>query len=164
MRVLVRPITKEDWHSIAGIYRQGIETGNATFETEIPTWEKWDSAHLESCRIVAVCDNDIAGWAALVPVSARRVYSGVAEVSIYIADKYRGMKIGSRLLEMLIKQSEIEGFWTLQAVIFPENIASIRMHQNLGFRQVGYREKIGKMNGKWRNTILLERRSRITDK
>jgi phosphinothricin acetyltransferase len=153
-------MVKEDWISVAEIYKQGIETGNATFETEIPSWDKWDSTHIKSCRIVAIYDNLIVAWAALVPVSERKVYSGVAEISIYVSNKFKALKIGTRLLEKLIGESEKEGFWTLQAVIFPENMPSLKIHQDLEFKMVGFREKIGNMNGTWRDTILLERRSK----
>jgi len=160
VEVEFRQITKDDYNQVAEIFRQGIETGNATFETQIPSWKKWDSAHIQSCRIVAILDSTVIGWAALIPVSTRKVYIGVCEISIYISKNYRGLKIGNKLLERLIDESEKEGFWTLQAGIFPENSASIRLHQNHGFRIVGYREKIGQMNGIWRDTLLLERRSR----
>ena len=150
-----------DWPSVAEIYRQGIETRNATFETTVPDWEYWHSAHIEICRFVAIADNFIAGWAALVPVSKRKVYSGVAEVSIYVADGYKGTGIGGKLLEKLISKSEEEGFWTLQAVMFPENSASIKLHESLGFRKVGFRERIGNQDGIWRDTLLLERRSTV---
>lgn len=161
MDIKLRPFKKEDWTSVAEIYRQGIETGNATFQKEVPNWESWDSGHIKTCRIVASIDNEIIGWAALTPVSGRCVYAGVAEVSVYVASQYKGQKVGTKLLESLISESESEGFWTLQAGIFPENIASLKIHENLGFRKVGIREKIGKMNNIWRDTILLERRSKI---
>jgi len=157
---VLRPMSAEDWSQVAEIYRQGIETKNATFETQIPDWEKWDSSHVGSCRIVATIQNSIVGWAALVPVSARKVYRGVGEISIYVSSKNKGSGIGTKLLEELITESEKAGFWTLQAGIFPENTASLKMHQNHGFRIVGYREKIGKMDGIWRDTMLLERRSK----
>ncbi len=160
MKVLFRPMTKDDWTQVAEIYKQGIETKNATFETEIPTWDKWDSAHIKTCRIVVTIEDSIAGWAALVPVSGRKVYSGVGEVSIYVSNRFKGLRIGTMLLDKLVIESEIEGFWTLQALIFPENTASLKMHKNQGFRIVGYRENIGKMDGIWRDTILLERRSK----
>jgi phosphinothricin acetyltransferase len=160
MNIKLRPLKKEDWPAVAEIYKQGIDTGNATFQTDIPTWEAWDSGHLKICRIVATNDDEIIGWAALTLVSGRCVYTGVAEVSVYVASSYKGQKIGTRLLESLISQSESKGFWTLQAGIFPENIGSIKLHEKLGFRQLGFREKIGKMNGIWRDTILLERRSK----
>jgi phosphinothricin acetyltransferase len=164
MEVVFRPMTKEDWPSVSEIYRQGIETKNATFETIIPTWDNWDSSHLSTCRIVASIGNSIVAWAALVPVSRRKVYSGVAEISVYVSNKYKGLRVGTRLLEKLITQSEKDGFWTLQAVIFPENIASLKIHLDLGFRKVGFREKIGNMDGNWRDTILLERRSETVGK
>ena len=151
---------KDDWISVAEIYRQGIESGNATFQSDIPTWEEWNSGHINTCRIVASLDNEIAGWAALTPVSGRCVYTGVAEVSVYVSNQFKGQKIGTRLLERLISESEKEGYWTLQASIFQENKASLKIHYNLGFRNVGFREKIGKMNDIWRDTILLERRSK----
>jgi L-amino acid N-acyltransferase YncA len=159
MEVTLRPMIKTDWSQVAEIYKQGIDTSNATFETQVPSWEEWDSSHIKSCRIVAQIENNIIGWAALVPISTRKVYSGVGEVSIYISNKYQGLKIGSTLLNQLIEDSERNGFWTLQAVIFPQNKSSIKLHQNHGFRIVGYREKIGQMNGMWRDTLLLERRS-----
>ena len=136
-----------DWTNVAEIYRQGIETGNATFQQEIPTWDDWNNGHIKSCRIVAEIDNEIVGWAALTAVSGRCVYAGVAEVSVYISNKYRGQKIGTKLLDKLIAESENEKHWTLQAGIFPENIASLKIHEELGFRKIGHREKIGKMNG-----------------
>lgn len=148
-----------DWKQVAHIYQQGIATGDATFEQHVPEWAIWDKDHLKSCRIIALDHHTIAGWAALSPVSGRCVYGGVAEVSVYVADNYRGQKIGHLLLEQLITVSEKENFWTLQAGIFRENTASLHLHKKLGFREIGYREKIGKMNGRWRDVILLERRS-----
>jgi phosphinothricin acetyltransferase len=153
-------MTEFDWNQVANIFRQGIETGNATFETQIPSWDKWDAAHIKTCRIVATLQNIVAGWAALIPVSSRRVYAGVGEVSIYISNDYKGQKIGTLLLKKLIEESESNGFWTLQAGIFPENTISLKLHQNNGFRIVGYRDKIGQMDGIWRDTVLLERRSK----
>ncbi|WP_462237559.1 N-acetyltransferase family protein [Ferruginibacter sp.] len=152
----------KDFHAVAEIYRQGIETGDATFQQEIPTWEDWDKGHLIKCRIVAVIQNELAGWVALTPVSGRCVYAGVAEVSVYVAYRFRGYKLGFQLLQQLIVESEKENLWTLQAGIFLENTASLIIHKKLGFREVGYRERIGKMKGKWRDTILLERRSKKT--
>jgi phosphinothricin acetyltransferase len=149
-----------DWNSVAVIYKEGIDTGNATFQKDVPSWEEWDRSHLKTCRIVAEAEGRVEGWAALTAVSGRCVYAGVAEVSVYVSEKFKGQKIGTRLLEALISESEKEGFWTLQAGIFPENLASLKIHKNLGFREVGYREKIGKMDGVWRDTILLERRSK----
>lgn len=160
MNILLRSMTEKDWTSVAEIYKQGIETGNATFEREIPTWEKWNTEHLPNYRIVAAIDDSVVAWAALTPVSGRCVYAGVAEVSVYVSNKYQGSKIGTKVLARLISESEDGGIWTLQAGIFPENKASIKIHENLGFRIVGFREKIGKMDGIWRDTILLERRSK----
>ncbi|MEO6870106.1 MAG: N-acetyltransferase family protein [Ginsengibacter sp.] len=157
--IIFRSIQAEDWASVAAIYKQGIDTGNATFQQEIPTWAEWDNGHLKKCRIVAVADHEIVGWAALMPVSSRRVYAGVAEVSVYVSVHHMGQHIGKKLLEQLIKESEENNFWTLQAGIFPENIASIKIHIDLGFRQVGYREKIGKMNDDWRDIYFFEKRS-----
>ncbi len=151
---------KGDWDSVAEIYRQGIETGNATFEQDVPAWDGWDRNHLKICRLIAYNEKEVVGWAALTQVSKRCVYAGVAEVSVYVSDKYKSNKIGTKLLEKLILDSEKEGIWTLQSSIFHENLASLKIHRNLGFRQVGYRERIGKMNGKWRDTVLLERRSK----
>ena len=155
-----RHMVATDYEQVAQIYQEGIATGNATFQQDIPTWKDWDESHLKNCRTVGILDNKIVGWAALTPVSSRCVYAGVAEVSVYVATNYRGLKIGTKLLEYLIEESEVSNIWTLQAGIFPENIASIKMHEQLGFRIVGIREKIGKMNGKWRDTFLLERRSK----
>lgn len=149
----------EDWPSVRDIYREGIATGNATFETELPSWEKWDSTHRKDSRLVARDDRKIVGFAALSPVSARRVYAGVAEVSVYVATAARGQGIGKALLQALVKESELCGIWTLQAGIFPENIASVTLHKSCGFREVGLRRRIGKMNDVWRNVLLLERRS-----
>jgi len=161
MTISFRPMTADDWTSVAEIYREGIETGHATFQQDIPKWEEWDKDHMKSCRIVALLEHEIVGWAALTAVSGRCVYAGVAEVSVYISKKHRGQKIGTQLLDKLIGESERNNLWTLQAGIFPENKASLRIHEELGFRKVGHREKIGKMHGIWRDTILLERRSNM---
>ncbi len=157
--IVFRKLKKKDWEQVAEIYKQGIATGNATFEQDVPGWEDWDQGHLKNSRIVAEYDSYILGWAALSSISSRCVYGGVAEVSVYVSTNFYKKQIGTRLLERLIKDSEINGIWTLQAGIFPENKGSLRIHEKLGFRVVGYRERIGKMNGVWRNTILLERRS-----
>jgi len=151
-----------DWELVAKIYKQGIDTGNATFQQTIPTWDEWNAAHVLCCRIVAEVDNEIAGWAALSSVSARAVYAGVAEVSVYVANKHRGLQIGTALLKSIITESERNGFWTLQSGIFPENTASIAIHKKSGFREIGYREKVANMKNIWRNTILFERRSTVT--
>jgi phosphinothricin acetyltransferase len=150
----------EDWDGVAAIYREGIATAHATFEINVPAFEEWDRAHLRAARLIAHQNDSIVGWAALSPVSQRRVYLGVAEVSVYVASTARGSGVGRKLLAALIEESERNGIWTLQAGIFPENTASLALHQGAGFREIGRRERIGKMNGVWRDTILLERRSR----
>lgn len=147
------------WSSVEEIYRQGIATKNATFETDSPGWDAWNARHYLHSRLVAQDDQQILGWAALSPVSTRRVYQGVAEVSVYVAESARGRGVGRALLLALIEQSEENAIWTLQAGIFPENAASIGLHESLGFRQVGRREKLGQLRGIWRDVILLERRS-----
>ncbi|RLJ80198.1 GNAT family N-acetyltransferase [Pedobacter alluvionis] len=150
------------WESVRTIYLHGIATKQATFQTAAPSWEEWDKGHLPSLRYVAVIEDDIAGWAALSPVSSRCVYAGVAEVSVYIHEGHRAKGVGTALLQRLISESEQDNIWTLQSGIFPENVASIALHERLGFRKIGYREKIGKMDGVWRDTVLMERRSKIT--
>ena len=150
---------EKDWEKVCEIYTQGIETKNATFQVKAPNWQDWNNSHLNTCRIIAELSGEIVGWSALSPISSRCVYGGVAEVSVYVSNEYSGQKVGTKLLEKLIEESEKNGIWTLQAGIFPENEASLKIHTNLGFRTVGYREKVGKMNGIWRDTILLERRS-----
>jgi L-amino acid N-acyltransferase YncA len=149
----------EDWEPVRAIYLEGIATGHATFETAPPSWDKWDADHLRAARLVARDAGGILGWAALCPVSGRCVYAGVAEVSLYVATAARGRGVGRRLLEALILASESEGIWTLQAGVFPENTASIAVHHRCGFREVGRRERLGKLKGTWRDVILLERRS-----
>ncbi|HEV8511712.1 MAG TPA: GNAT family N-acetyltransferase [Cyclobacteriaceae bacterium] len=149
------------YQEVKEIYEHGIATGNATFQTEAPSWEEWDKSHLPNCRLVALDENKkVIGWAALTPVSGRCVYAGVAEVSVYIHLHHQGKGIGKVILEELIRQSEEHNLWTVQAGIFPENKASLRLHEQLGFRKIGYREKIGKMKNVWRDTIQLERRSK----
>lgn len=153
----------EDWPRVRAIYLEGIATGNATFEQSAPEWDMWDAAHLANPRIVAKSvahtSGDILGWAALTPVSGRCVYAGVAEVSVYVAEQARGRGVGRQLLERLVADSEAAGLWTLQAGIFPENEASVALHANAGFRVVGTRERIGQMNERWRDVLLMERRS-----
>lgn len=156
----IKPLLPEHWPQVKAIYESGIATGNATFETTAPEWEKWNTGHIQSCRFVAVEGATVLGWAALTAVSSRCVYAGVAEVSVYIGGEHRGKGLGHALLQALIGASEENDFWTLTAGIFPENQASMRLHEKHGFRLVGYRERIGKMEGRWRNTIMLERRSR----
>lgn len=151
----------EDWPRVRQIYVEGIATGNATFETGAPSWEKWDNGHLQKCRLVACSGAEVLGWAALSPVSSRSVYAGVTEVSVYVARAAQGNGVGRALLAALIESAEAAGIWTLQAGIFPENIASIQLHKSLGFREVGRREKIGRMGDRWRDVMLLERRSKV---
>jgi L-amino acid N-acyltransferase YncA len=150
-----------DWAAVRLIYREGIATGDATFETEVPEWEDWDRSHTRDCRLVARREGRVVGWAALSPVSVRRVYAGVAEVSIYVAIPARGQGVGEALLRALIEESERRGFWTLQAGIFPENEASIALHRACGFRIVGHRERLGQMRSVWRDVVLMERRSKV---
>ncbi len=150
---------------MAAIFGEGIATGHATFETEPPSWEEWDRGHLKTCRVVAVegegGEEAVLGWAALSPVSSRCVYGGVGEVSVYVAELARGRGIGRALLEALVDESEANGLWTLQAGIFPENVASVHVHERCGFRTVGVRERVGQLGGRWRDTVLMERRSRV---
>jgi L-amino acid N-acyltransferase YncA len=161
MELAIRPMTAEDWPAVRRIYAEGIATGNATFATELPDWQNWDSSHRPDCRLIASDGNEILGWAALSPVSARQVYAGVAEVSVYIAASARGTGVGKALLRALIEESEHHGIWTLQAGVFPENTASVALHKSLGFREVGVRQRLGKMGNQWRDVLLLERRSSI---
>lgn len=151
----------DDWEAVRAIYLEGIATGQATFETEAPTWEQWDAGHLAECRFAARIDDRLAGWAALSPVSRRRCYAGVAEVSVYVAASARGCGVGRALLQALIAESESRGIWTLQGGTFPENTASLRLQESCGFRVVGRRERIAKLHGVWRDTVLTERRSPI---
>lgn len=153
-----------DWEQVKNIYLEGIKTGIATFRTEsdLSSWENWDNGHINSCRLVARSGNDILGWVALSPTSNRCVYSGIAEVSIYIKEKYKGKGIGTALLQNLISLSEENGFWTLQSTIIRENNASISLHKKCDFREIGIREKLGKMNnGIWHDVILMEKRSKV---
>lgn len=152
-------MTPQNWEAVRNIYRAGIATGDATFETDVPEWEAWDAAHVDTPRLVAREASQVIGWAALSRVSAREVYQGVAEVSLYVATDARGKGVGKFLLSRLINSSENAGFWTLQAGIFPDNRASILLHKRLGFREVGVRERIGQLKGVWRDVVLLERRS-----
>ena len=159
----LRAMTPDDWPAVARIYAEGLATGDASFETEPPSWDVWDAGHLKSCRTVAVSgedgEEDVLGWAALSPVSTRCVYGGVGEVSVYVAERARGRGLGRTLLDRLVVDSEAARLWTLQAGIFPENEASIRIHELCGFRMVGVRERVGKLAGRWRDTVLMERRS-----
>ena len=157
----IAPLRPGDWERVKEIYLEGIATGNATFETTAPSWPQWDAAHLSFARLVARQDSTLIAWAALSPVSQRCVYGGVAEVSVYVSASSRRSGVGRKLLQSLIDESEQNGIWTLQAGMFPENTGSLALHQSCGFREVGRRRRIGKMNGIWRDTILLERRSPI---
>ena len=161
MDIAVEPMRDEDWNAVRSIYREGIATGNATFETDVPAWEAWDRGHLRACRLVAWGDGQVVGWAALSPYSSRRAYAGVAGLSIYVSASARGWGIGKALLVALVEASERAGLWTLQAGIFPENTSSIALHRACGFREVGRRERIGQMQGVWRDVVLMERRSKV---
>ena len=149
-----------DWEQVRSIYLEGIRSGNSTFETDAPSWEKWDEGHLPNPRFVMRDEEAVVGWAALSPVSKREVYRGVAELTVYVTESARGKGIGRALLEALIAASEKQGIWTLQASIFPENTASIELHLRCGFREVGRRERIAMLKGVWRDTVLFERRRR----
>ena len=181
-QIAIEPLVVSHWEAVRSIYLQGIATGNATFQQSAPDWPEWDAGHLRACRLIAgfliarslvaqslIARSEIArpepevvAWAALSPVSSRPVYRGVAEVSIYVAEAARGRGIGAKLMKRLIADSEAEGIWTLQAGIFPENEASIKLHLDAGFRIVGTRSRLGCMNGRWRDVVSLERRSLVT--
>jgi phosphinothricin acetyltransferase len=158
--IAVREMRAEDWPAVRAIYEDGIREGNATFETETPGWDAWDAAHSE-LRLVAERDGAVAGWAALSNVSGRCCYRGVGEVSVYVAAAARGAGVGRALLDELVSRSEAAGYWTLTAGIFPENEASLRLHRGSGFRDVGFRERLGELDGRWRDVVLLERRSAV---
>ncbi len=164
MNYKITPMLPADWPAVREIYGEGIATGNATFETELPDWQKWDAGHRQDCRLIAREAGQALGWAALSPVSARRVYAGVAEVSVYVAAAARRSGAGKALLRALIEESERHQVWTLQAGIFPENSASIALHQRCGFREVGIRRRIGKLGDTWRDVLLLEHRSQVVGK
>jgi phosphinothricin acetyltransferase len=156
---VIRVLEAKDWPAVRAIYEEGIASGQATFETEAPSWEHWDGAH--SSGLVAEEDGDVVGWAALSPYSPRTVYAGVAEESIYVAERARGRGVGRALLEELVRRSEQAGIWTLEAGVFPENRASVNLHLDCGFRLVGLRERIGRLHGEWRDVLLFERRSEV---
>lgn len=167
MTITISAMTESDWPAVAAIYQEGIDTGNATFTPAPPaSWEEWQRGKLTACSLVARAGEAVVGWAALSPTSTRAVYAGVAEVSVYVAAAARGRGVGAALLQALIAASEAQGIWTLQAGIFPENAASLRLHAAHGFRVVGRRERIGQMTvgaqrGLWRDILLLERRSTV---
>jgi L-amino acid N-acyltransferase YncA len=156
---MIREMLKSDSESVLEIYRMGLETRNATFETIVPSWQEWNAKHLSHSRFIFEENGKVTGWAALTPFSGRKVYSGVAEISIYVATSFRGKKIGSGLMEKIIISSELNGIWTLFSSVFPENEATLRLHKKFGFRIIGTRESIAKLDGKWRDTVLLEKRS-----
>jgi phosphinothricin acetyltransferase len=159
---LIEQMRPEHWPRVRAIYLEGVATGQATFETEAPEWARWDSSHLPFARLVALdAGGRVKGWAALAPVSGRKAYAGVAEVSVYVGEGFRGEGVGRALLEALVRESEAGGVWTLQASIFPENAASVALHLACGFREAGRRERIARLRGVWRDTVLLERRSRV---
>lgn len=159
--MLIRSMSSKDWNQVAKIYGEGIATGFATFETTVPDYDSWNNAHIKECRLVAEENEIILGWTALSPVSSRCVYGGVAEVSVYVSDNARGKGIGGELMLKLIEESENEGYWTLQSGIFPENEASIKLHEKVGFRFLGKRERVGRTEeGIWKNNLLFERRSK----
>lgn len=160
--ITIREIAASDYPVIKRIYEEGISSGNATFEKTAPDWQQWDKHKLPFGRVAAVMNNVIIGWAALSATSSREVYKGICEVSIYISSAQSGKGYGKILMSSLIEESEKNGVWTLYSSIFPENTASIKLHLKCGFREIGFMEKAGCMNGTWRNTVLFERRSRIT--
>jgi L-amino acid N-acyltransferase YncA len=159
--LLIEKMSVDSWNEVLRIYKSGIAGKNASFETQAPGWESWDKTHRQDCRIIAKIEKKIVGWAALSNVSSRCVYNGIAEVSIYVDPDYQRQGVGNRLMEALIKESESNNIWTLQAGIFPENKGSMKLHQKHGFRIIGIRERIGKMNNRWRDVALLERRSKV---
>ncbi len=162
--ISILPMTEKHWPQVSKIYQEGIDTGNATFEAEPPAWSCWNEAHMSDCRLIAVDGNEVLGWAALSPVSSRCVYAGIAEISVYVSNSSKRKGVGRKLLTALIKESEKAGVWTLNASVFPENEASIKLHESLGFRVIGIKEKVGKMTfgplkNEWRDNVLLEKRS-----
>ena len=156
--MLIRPLEPADYPAVADVFAEGIATGRATFEMRVPTWEEWDAGHLPDHRFVAELDGEVAGWAAVVPYSRRAVYRGVGEESVYVAERSRGRGVGRALLEALIESARAGGLWTLQAGVFTDNLASLELHRRLGFREVGVRERIGQLDGVWRDVVLLELR------
>jgi L-amino acid N-acyltransferase YncA len=155
----IKKLTEKHWPEVRAIYESGVATGNANFSHQVPDWDEWDKTHVKNCRLVATENGEVLGWAALTAISDRCVFAGVAEVSVYIAENSRGKGIGKQLLSDLITLSEENNFWTLESRIFVENLASLKIHEENGFRIIGSRERIGQLNGVWRDTLLLERRS-----
>ncbi len=159
MDLIIREMLDIDWNRVSKIYRDGINTNIATFQQDTPTYDEWNKSHLKEFRYVCIAENNIVGWVALSQVSSRKVYSGVVELTIYIDEKFRNLKVGTKLLKYLISNLDNKKIWTIQSSIIQENIASIRLHEKCGFRMVGYREKIARdKNGLWRNTVLMERK------
>ena len=161
LMIQIVPMLPTHWATVCDIYEQGIQSRQATFTTTLPTWEEWDTSHLAHSRLVAEGDSQIVGWAALSPVSSRSCYAGVAEVSIYVATHTTRRGIGKLLMQNLITASEANGIWTLQGTIIASNQASIKLHEQFGFRRIGYRERIAQLDGEWLNTVLMERRSPV---
>ena len=161
MEIRIDALTPADWDEVRGIYLDGIATGQATFEVAAPAWQDWDSGHLRACRLAARSGGKLVGWAALSPVSRRKCYAGVAEVSVYVHSEFRGGGAGHALLQAIIAESEREGIWTLQGSTFPENTASLRLQESCGFRVLGRRERIARHHGVWRDTVITERRSAV---
>jgi len=161
VNINIEKMTESDWPTVAAIYEEGIGTGDATFEGAVPQWRQWNARHLQACRFIAKAEGQIVGWVVLSPISSRCVYAGIAEVSVYVKASMRGKGIGRVLLTAAIEESERAGIWTLQSGIFPENMASLALHRECGFRLVGYRERIGQMHGVWRDVVLMERRSKV---
>ncbi len=160
----VELMTEAHAGAVLAIYQAGLDTGNASFETAAPTWLIWSAAHLPDHRFVAVSDDgddDVLGWVAASPVSSRCVYAGVVEHSVYVAPAAKGQGVGRRLLEALIASTEAAGIWTIQSGVFPENTASLALHRAAGFREIGVRERVGCHHGRWRDVVLLERRSKV---
>jgi L-amino acid N-acyltransferase YncA len=156
--LIIRELRQDDYPAVAAVFEEGIRTRNATFETAAPTWEEWDASHLPEPRLVVEDGGAVVGWAALTAYSSRACYGGVADESVYVTESARGRGVGRALLEELVVRAEAAGFWTLQAGIFPENEASLALHERCGFRRVGVRERIGRLDGVWRDVLLLERR------
>jgi L-amino acid N-acyltransferase YncA len=161
--VELRRLVPSDWPEVAAIYWDGIRSGLASFEVDVPSWDDWDAAHLSDLRLVAESAGEIVGWTALSPASSRRAYRGVVEESVYVADRWRGKGVGRKLLDAIVARSEAAGIWTIQTSIFPENRASVALHLRCGFRIVGVRERVAKRDGLWRDTLLLERRSGVVE-
>ena len=160
VEVRVDALTAGDWPAVSAIYAEGIDTRNATFETDVPTWAEWDASHLSEARVVARRDGEVVGWAALSPVSGRPCYRGVAHNSVYVARGARSQGVGRALLNELVQLAEEAEIWTIETGIFPENLASLQLHLSCGFRVVGVRERLGRLDGTWRDVVFLERRSK----